>query len=124
MVPMVTHHVRPGTSFEQAEVKKQSRPDSRKIASQQFRWEESWVQNDARKNGLKSGDKGRRRMPKGMLGVNGGKQGFCPQRNRETETKQFLQDQIPGSFELLNYYLTFSNIRHLRLILIRKIFFQ
>lgn len=38
------------------------------------------------------------------------------------ETKQFLQNQIPGSLELLNGYVDFWNMKHSRLILMLKIF--
>lgn len=32
---------------------------------------------------------------------------FHPQRNKERETKQFLENRIPGNTEFLNYYVGF-----------------
>lgn len=68
------------------------------MPSQQFRWEKTWVQNDARKNGLKSRDKGRRRMPKRMLGVNGGKTRFLSTKGQRDVNKTVLTKPDPWEF--------------------------
>lgn len=68
------------------------------MPSQQFRWEKSWVQNDARKNGLKSRDKVRRRMPKRMLGVNGGKTSFLSTKEQRDGNKTVLTKPDPRKF--------------------------